>query len=114
MVMSNSSAITRVGRFIGSDHGLVALTYGKQLVLGHDVLALIFHVVLMDSRLDDRIHWAGLFAETTENALEQIDVVASRAARPVGRDIRLDRDSECRAHGFAQLAGDATLLPVRI
>src|SRR5688572_24013255 len=68
----------------------------------------------MDAGLDDRVHRAGLFAETAVDALEQVDVVASRAARAVGGDVGLDRDRERRAHRLAQLAGDAAFLAVRI
>ena len=75
---------TRVGGLVGGDHRLVALADGEQLVLGHDVLAAILHVVLVDARLDDGIHRAGLLAEAAVDALEQVDVVARGAARAVG------------------------------
>src|SRR5687767_7142430 len=68
----------------------------------------------MDAGLDDRVHRAGLFAEAAVDALEQVDVIAGRAARAVGGDIGLDGDRERRAHRFAQLAGDAAFLAVGI
>ena len=72
------------------------------------------HVVLVDARLDDGIHRAGLLAEAAVDALEQVDVVARGAARAVVRDVGLDGDRQRRAHRLAQLAGDAALLAVRI
>ena len=66
----------------------------EQLVLGHDVLAGFFHVILVNSSLDDGINRAGLFAKSAIDALEQIDVVASRATRPVVTDVRLNRDCQ--------------------
>ena len=63
--------------------GFVALADREQLVLGHDVLAAILHVVLVDVRLDDRVDRAGFLAEAAVDALEQVDVVARRAARAV-------------------------------
>jgi hypothetical protein len=65
-------------------------------------------------RLDDRIDRAALFAETAEDALGQVDVVARRAAGVVRARFRLDGDGERRAHRFAQLAGDAALFAVFI
>src|SRR5690348_11569821 len=67
-----------------------------------------------DACLDDCIHWAGLFAETAVDALEEVDVVARGAARAVGAHLGVDSDGECRAHGLAELTGDAALLPVGV
>src|SRR5688572_8043581 len=99
------SAVPRVRGLVRRDHRFVALADREQLVLGHDVLAAVLHVVLMDARLDDGIYRAGLFAETAVDALEQVDVVARRTTRAVRRDVGLDRDRQRRTHGFAQLAG---------
>src|SRR5262249_19742764 len=66
------------------------------------------------ARLDDRVHRARFFAEAAVDALEEIDVIAGGAACAIGSHVRLDRDRKGRAHCFAQLAGDATLLAVRI
>ena len=63
-------AIARVGGFVRIDQRGIALTHGEQLVFGHDVLATIFHVVLVNARLDDGIDRTGLFAETAVDALE--------------------------------------------
>src|SRR6185437_11739315 len=48
------------------------------------------------------------------DALEEIDVVAARPARSIGRDVGLDRDAHRRADRLAELARDAALLPVRV
>src|SRR5687768_8128301 len=68
----------------------------------------------MDARLDNRVDGARFLAETAVDALEEIDVVARRAARAVGADVALDRDRERGADSLAELAGDAALLAVRI
>src|SRR3974390_662319 len=108
------SAVRRVGGLVGRDHRLVTLADREQLVFGHDVLAAVLHVVLVDPRLDDGIDRAGLLAEAAVDALEGVEVVARGAARPVRRDARFDRDRERRTHRLAELAGDAALLAVRI
>src|SRR5690606_25806601 len=45
---------------------------------------------------------------------EQVDVVAPPATRTTRGDVRLDRARERRPHCFAELAGDAALLPVGV
>src|SRR3970282_1073158 len=67
----------------------------------------------MDARLDDRVHGARFLTEAAINALEEIDVVASRAPRAVLTDIGLDRDRKRGTNGFAKLASDAPFLAVR-
>src|SRR6186713_2481097 len=74
----------------------------------------MLHVVLMDARLDDGVHRACFFAEAAVDALEEVDVVARRAARAVVGDVGLDGDSQRGTHGLAQLAGDAALFAVRV
>jgi hypothetical protein len=106
--------VRRVSGLVGRDHRLVTVTDGEQLVLAHDVLAAIFHVVLVDTGLDDRIHRARFLAKAAIDALEEIDVVARGTACAIGRHIRIDRDRERRADCFTKLAGDAALFAVRI
>src|SRR4051812_802766 len=108
------STICRVGGLVGRDQRVIPLAHGEQLVLAHDVLAAMLHVVLVDAREDDRIDRARFLAEAAVDALEQIDVVTGRAARAVLRDVRVDGDADRRAHGLAELARDATLFAVRI
>ncbi|MNT68016.1 hypothetical protein D3C72_2062110 [compost metagenome] len=71
-------------------------------------------MVFQDLRLDDRIDRAGLFAETAEDALGQVNIVTRGAARAVVTLFRFDRDGHRRANRFAQFAGDATFLAVRV
>src|SRR5262245_54973788 len=111
MATSMGLPVARVRRLVGGDHRLVLLPDREELVLGHDVLAAILHVVLVDPGLHDGVDRAGFLAEAAVDALEQVDVVARRAAGAVGPDVGLDRDRERRAHRLAQLAGDAALLP---
>src|SRR5215469_784979 len=108
------SAVRRIRPFVGGDHGLVALPDREQLVLAHDVLAPMLHVVLVDAGEHDGIHRTGLFAEAAVDALEEVDVVACGAPRAILRHIRIDRDADGRADGLAELAGDAALLTVGI
>src|SRR5215207_3283272 len=114
--MSTSMALpeSRVGGLVGRDHCFVAVADREQPVLGHDVLAAILHVVFVDPGFDDGIHRACLFAEAAVDALEQVDVVARRAARAVGCGVGLDRDRKRGADRLAELAGYASFLAVRI
>src|SRR5262245_26352344 len=68
-------SIRRVGGLVGADQRVITLTHGEQLVLGHDVLAAMLHVVLVDARQDDGVHRAGFLAEAAVDALEEVDVV---------------------------------------
>jgi hypothetical protein len=91
-----------------------AVADGEQLRLVHDVFAALLEVIFVDVRFHDRIHWTALLAKTAIDTLEQVDVVARGAARAVGALLRIDRDRKRRAYGFAQLAGDAAFLAVRL
>src|SRR3546814_14397286 len=75
----------------------------------------MFEVVFVDRGLHDRVDRAALLAETTEDALEQVDVVTGGAALTVAlARRRVDGERHCRATPLAQLAGDATFLAIRI
>src|SRR5215472_8782618 len=104
----------RVRGAVGGDHRLVALAHRQELVLAHDVLAPLLHVVLEDAREHDGIYRTGLLAEAAVDALEQVDVVARGAPRAIRGDVRVDGDAHGRTHRLAQLAGDAALLAVRV
>jgi hypothetical protein len=110
----DSSAIGGVAGAIFGDLGFVAVAHGQQHFLGVVQVAALLAVVFEDARLDDRIDRAGFFAEAAEDALVQVDVVARGAATAVGALLRFDGDRERRAYRFAQLAGDAALLAVRV
>ena len=71
-------------------------------------------MVLVDPGLHDRIDRAGFLAEAAVDALEQVDVVARRAARAVRADVGLDGDRQCRADGLAELARNAALLAIGV
>src|SRR5262249_51261644 len=74
----------------------------------------MLHVILVDTREHDRIHGAGFFAEPTVDALEQVDIVAARAPRSVGRGFPVDSDTEGRTKPLPEPTGGAALLAVRI
>src|SRR5215831_18174661 len=103
------SAVLGVGAARGRNLGFVAVAHREQHLLGVDEVAAALAVVFEDVRLDDRVDRAALFAETAEDALGEIDVVARRAARTIAALFRLDRDRERRTHRLAKLAGDAAL-----
>src|SRR6476620_11529768 len=64
---------------------------------------------------DDGVNRAGLLAEAAVDAFHHIDVEAGGPTSAVVAPLpRLDGDGLCRANRLAQLAGDATLLPIRI
>src|SRR5690348_7889794 len=106
------SSVLRVLGAVGCDLRLVAVAHGKQHFLGIDQVAAPFAVVFEYPRLDDRVDRTGLFAETAEYAFGEVDVIPGRAPCAILACLRLDRDGERRADGLAQLARDATLLPV--
>src|SRR6478736_1660788 len=108
------SAVGRVGGAAAGDLRLEAVAQRQQLRLGDDVFAALFEVVFMDVRLDDRVDRAAFLAEAAVDALEQVDVVARRAARAVLARFRVDGDRQGRAHRLAQLAGYAAFLAVRV
>ena len=58
----------------------VTIAHGEQHLFGEIQVAAFLAVILEDVRLDDRVDRAALFAETAEDALGQVDVVARRAA----------------------------------
>src|SRR3954452_18369303 len=108
------SAVLGVGGAVRRDLGLVAVAHGQQHVLGEVQVAALFAVLFEDVGLDDRVDRAALFAEAAEDALGQVDVVARGAAGAVGALVGFDGDGQRRAHGFAQLAGDAALFAVLV
>lgn len=61
--------------------------------------------------LHNRIHWAGLLAEATVDALSHIDVVARGPPAAILTLLCLNIDGLSRADGLAELARDAALLP---
>src|SRR5207244_5550114 len=93
---------------------LVAVADGEQHRLGVVEVPPLLAVVLEDARLDDGIDRAGLLAEAAEDALGEVDVVASGAARSIFSLFTFNMNCQRWADGFAQLAGDAALFPVRI
>src|SRR5688572_32917139 len=108
------SAEWRVGGAARGDFRFEAVADRQQLRLGHDVLAALVEVIFVDMRFHDRIDRARLLAEAAVDALEQVDVVARGATGAVSALLRVDRDRERRTHRFAQLAGDAAFLSVRV
>src|SRR5207342_2423084 len=87
-----ASAERGVGGATFGDFGFEEVADGEQLRLGDDVLAALLEVVFVDVRLDDRVHRAAFLAEAAVDALEQVDVVARRAARAVAARLGVDRD----------------------
>src|SRR6266478_1999499 len=109
---SHPSTIGRIGCARRRDLLFIAVADRKQHFLRVDQIAPPLPVILQDVRFHDRVDRTAFLAESAENALGQIDVIARRAPRAVGSLFRFDRDRQRRAHGLAQLAGDAALLAV--
>src|SRR3990167_7491260 len=114
MLVPLPSAIRRVSGATRGYFSLEPITDGQQLRLGDDVLATVLEMVFKDVRLHDRVDRAAFFAEATEDALEEVDVVARGAAAAVFARRGIDGDAGCGAHGLAQLAGDAALFAIGI
>src|SRR5713101_4641174 len=100
------STVRRVGRLVGRNHGFVALAHGEQLVLAHDVFAAMLHVVLVNTGEHDGVHRTGFLAKAAVDALEQVDVVATRPASTIRRHFRVDSDADRGTYRLAKLAGD--------
>lgn len=77
-------------------------------------VAFFLAVVFKNMGFHNRIGRAGLFAETAEDALGQVDVVTLGAAGAVFAFFRFDVDRHCRTHRLAQFTRDAAFLSVRI
>jgi len=71
-------------------------------------------VILQYACLDDGIDRTGLLAETAEDALREIDIVAAGTASAVLTLLGFDGNRKRRAYRFAELAGDAAFFPIRI
>src|SRR3546814_14036723 len=95
------------------DFRLVAVANGKQHVFGVVQVAALFSVVFGNMRFDDGVDRTAFFAEATENAFGQIDVVARGAAGAVVALFGLDADGQRRANRLAQFAGNAALFADR-
>jgi hypothetical protein len=108
------SPVFRIGGLVRGNHGFVFIAYRKQLVLGHDVLATLFHVVFMDPRFDNRIDRTGFLAKTAINALEKINVITRGSARAIFTHVRFNRYRKGWADRLAQFTGDTPFLAVRI
>src|SRR5690606_38072073 len=113
-LMGLGSPVGRVGGAPLGDLRLEPVADRQELRLGHDVLAALVEVVLVDVRLHDRVHGARLLAEAAVDALEQVDVVARGPAGAVGALLGVDGDRQRRAHRLAELARDAALLAVGV
>src|SRR5690606_16224684 len=109
-----ASTVRGIGSTACSDFGLVAVANGQQHVLGEIQVAPLFAVVFVDMSFHDGIHWTAFFAETAEDALGEVDVVARSAAGAVLTLRRLDRNRQGGTDRFAQLAGNASLFAIGI
>ncbi len=89
-----SSPVDSVWRLVGRDHGFVLVANTQQLLLCHDAVTPLLHVVFENPRLDNRIHGTRLFAETAVVTLVQFDVVARRASRTLLGHFRFDGNSQ--------------------
>src|SRR5258706_15340244 len=107
-------AIRGVVRAAFGDFLFVAVPDRKQHVFRVVQVAALLAVIFVNVGFDDRIDRATLLAETAENALGEIDVVARRAARAVGALFGFDRDRQRRTDCFTQFARNAALFAVGV
>ena len=78
--MRAASAVLGVCCLGGSNFAFIAIAHGQQHVFSEIQVATLFTVVLKNMRFDNGIDRATLFAETSENALGQVDVITGRPA----------------------------------
>src|SRR5699024_7793841 len=91
---------------------LVLIPDRQQHVFGVVEVAALFTVIILDVGLDDGVRGAALFAEPAENALGQINVVASGAAGAVLALFGFDGNGQRGADGFTKLAGNAAFFAI--
>ncbi|EOC20741.1 hypothetical protein NM3147_0264 [Neisseria meningitidis NM3147] len=77
-------------------------------------VAFFLAVVFKNMRFHNRIGRAGLFAETAEDALGQVDIVTLGAAGAVFAFFRFNVNRHCRTNCLAQFTRDTALFAVRI
>lgn len=58
-----------------------------------NILAPLFHVVILDASFHNRIYRTCFFAKSTVDAFEKIDIVSSCAPHTIISDIRIDCNS---------------------
>ena len=71
-------------------------------------------MVFEDAGLDDGIHGTRFFAETTEYALAQIDIVTGGAARTIGTLFGFNGNGDGRTYRLAEFSGNTPFLPIGI
>mmetsp|Transcript_580 Transcript_580/g.768 ORF Transcript_580/g.768 Transcript_580/m.768 type:complete len:231 (+) Transcript_580:153-845(+) len=109
-----SLAVIVVRSDVLGQFGLPTVTVFQKLLFIVQQLFVCLCGVLKVGTLNNRINWASLLAETTENALGHVDIVASGSARSIGPRLGLDCDGLGRADSLAKLAGDAPLFPTGV
>src|SRR5579863_3012639 len=115
IIAGRVSPIRRVERDVLGKLALPAVAVREQLFL---VVVKLFARLGREFEIrpfDDRIDRTGFLAHPAVDALDHVDVVASGpAGAVVAPRARLDGDRLSRTDRLAQLAGDASLLAVRI
>ena len=77
---------------VGGELNLPAVAVEQQLLLVVEKLLASLRRILEVGPFDNRVHWARILAEATEDALSHVDVVARRAARAVRARLSIDCD----------------------
>src|SRR3984893_7539413 len=107
--------IRRIKRDVLRNFALPAIAVGEQPLLVEQKLFARLGRELKVRSFDDDVHGAGFLAKAAVDALDHIDVVTGGAPRAVvTARPSFDGDGLRRTYRLAQLAGDATLLAVRI
>src|SRR5690606_36559672 len=110
-----SLAVRGIERNVLCDLPLPAVAVIEQSSLVVKELLAGFGGELEVRSLHDGIDRTGFLAETAIDALHHVDVVARRpSGSVVASRARLDGDGKRRADRLAELAGDASFLPVRV
>src|SRR5690606_25884329 len=96
------------------DFAFPAVTVREQAFLVIEQLFAGFRRKLEIRTLNDGIYRAGFLTEAAVDALGHVDVVPGGAAGAVLTRFGFDGDGLSRANGFAELAGNAPFLAVRV
>src|SRR3569832_1773012 len=103
------STIGRIGGTVGGDILFVAVSDRQQHFFCIVQIAALFAVVFEDIGFYDRIHWAGLFTKSTEEALGQIDVIPRNTTTANNTQNRHEQENKHQTHSNTQKASKAAL-----
>merc|ERR1719391_1153724 len=109
-VQVRRSSVEVVRLDVGGDLRLPLVAVVEQLLLVVEQLFVGLGAELKVGALHNGVHGTCLLAKSAVDALGHVDVVSGSSSGPVSALLCLNGDGLSRADGFAEFAGDASLL----